>query len=160
MKLSHSLKTGLTFGLTSATITTLGLMVGLESGTGSRLIVMGGILTIAVADAFSDALGIHVSEEAEDKHTSGEIWASTIATFTSKFLFAMTFLVPVIFLELSAAVLVSIAWGLVIMTLASYQIAKSAKKEPMKVIIEHVGIMLVVIVIAHYVGDAISLFFG
>ena len=56
--MKESLKTGITFGLTSGVITTLGLMVGLHSGTGSRIAVIGGILTIAVADAFSDALGI------------------------------------------------------------------------------------------------------
>ncbi|HIE31931.1 MAG TPA: hypothetical protein EYP67_06070, partial [Methanosarcinales archaeon] len=65
----HSLKTGFSFGLTSGIITTLGLMVGLHSGTHSELVIIGGILTIAIADAFSDALGIHVSEESESKHT-------------------------------------------------------------------------------------------
>ncbi|MGZ8381620.1 MAG: hypothetical protein ACXW4C_08190, partial [Nitrospira sp.] len=52
-----SFKTGLSFGLTSGVITTLGLMVGLHSGTHSRTVVIGGILTIAIADAMSDALG-------------------------------------------------------------------------------------------------------
>ncbi|MBH0196170.1 MAG: hypothetical protein HP494_11385, partial [Nitrospira sp.] len=61
-----SWKTGLSFGLTSGVITTLGLMVGLHSGTHSRAIVIGGILTIAIADAMSDALGIHVSEESNN----------------------------------------------------------------------------------------------
>jgi len=64
--MKDSLRTGISFGLTSAVITTLGLMVGLHSGTGSRLVVLGGILTIAIADAFSDALGIHISEKGSD----------------------------------------------------------------------------------------------
>jgi len=63
--MKDSLRTGVSFGLTSAVITTLGLMVGLQSGTHSKIVVLAGILTIAIADAFSDALGIHVSEEAE-----------------------------------------------------------------------------------------------
>jgi len=50
-----SFKTGLSFGLTSGVITTLRLMVGLHSGTRSRTVVIGGILTIAIADAMSDA---------------------------------------------------------------------------------------------------------
>jgi acid phosphatase family membrane protein YuiD len=60
--MKDSLRTGISFGLTSAVITTLGLMVGLHSGTHSKIVVLAGILTIAIADAFSDALGIHVSE--------------------------------------------------------------------------------------------------
>jgi hypothetical protein len=42
-----SLRTGLSFGLTSGIITTLGLMVGLHAFSGSKLVVVGGILTIA-----------------------------------------------------------------------------------------------------------------
>ncbi|GAI78411.1 unnamed protein product [marine sediment metagenome] len=69
----HSLKIGISFGTTSGIITTLGLMVGLNSGTHSQATIIGGILTIAIADSFSDALGIHVSEESEGKHTEREI---------------------------------------------------------------------------------------
>ncbi|PIU42967.1 MAG: hypothetical protein COS98_00120, partial [Parcubacteria group bacterium CG07_land_8_20_14_0_80_35_11] len=78
--MKHSLRVGFSFGLTSGIITTLGLMVGLHSGTHSKIAVIGGILTIAIADAFSDALGIHISEESEEKHTEKEIWESTIST--------------------------------------------------------------------------------
>ena len=80
---NHSLSIGLHFGLTSGIITTLGLMVGLSSGTNSKLAVIGGILTIAIADSFSDALGIHISEESENIHSSKEIWISTFSTFIS-----------------------------------------------------------------------------
>ena len=60
--MKDSLRTGISFGLTSAVITTLGLMVGLHSGTHSKIVVFAGILTIAIADAFSDALGSHDSD--------------------------------------------------------------------------------------------------
>jgi len=68
--MKKSLKTGISFGLTSGTITTLGLMIGLNSGTNSRGIIIGGILTIAIADSLSDALGIHISEEADHTRTN------------------------------------------------------------------------------------------
>jgi len=86
--------------LTSAVITTLGLMIGLHSGTHSKLAVIGGILTIAVADAFSDALGIHMSEESEGKHTAREIWLSTIFTFLFKLVFGLSFAIPALILDL------------------------------------------------------------
>lgn len=134
--MKHSLKTGLSFGLTSAIITTLGLMVGLHSGTHSRLAVIGGVLTIAIADAFSDAMGIHISEEAENVHTEGEIWESTLATFISKFLFALTFLVPVLTLDLTLAIIVSIIWGLLLLTVLSFHIARSRNVPPGRVLLE------------------------
>ncbi len=156
----HSLKTGLSFGLTSGIITTLGLMVGLHSGTHSRLVVMGGILTIAIADAFSDALGIHVSEESENKHSTREIWESTIWTFLSKFIFALTFIVPILLFPLSTAIMVSIAWGLSMLAIFSLYIAKEQKESPWKVVGEHLLIAVVVIVITHYAGHWIGTTFG
>ena len=154
--MKESLRTGITFGLTSAVITTLGLMVGLHSGTHSRMVVLGGIFTIAIADAFSDALGIHVSEESENTHSGKEIWISTVATFLAKFLFALTFAVPVLFLPLSTAIIVSLAWGMSILAILSYAVARSKAESPWKIIGEHVLIALVVISITHLVGDWVS----
>lgn len=159
MNMKHSTKIGLCFGLTSAIITTLGLMVGLHSGTHSKLIVLGGILTIAIADAFSDALGIHVSEEAENVHTKKEIWLSTISTFSAKFLFALTFVIPILLFELSTAIVISIIWGLFMLGVLSLTISKEKKENPWESVSEHLIIALVVIVITHYVGDFISSLF-
>jgi len=154
--MKDSLRTGISFGLTSAVITTLGLMVGLHSGTHSKIVVLAGILTIAVADAFSDALGIHISEEAENAHTAKEIWGATVATFLTKFLFAMTFLVPVLLLSLSAAIIVNLIWGLSILSVLSYIIARSQGKPAWKIVGEHLLIAIVVIAATHWMGDWIG----
>ncbi len=158
--MKHSLKIGFSFGLTSGIITTLGLMVGLNSGTSSKLAVIGGILTIAIADASSDALGIHVSEESEGKHTTKEIWQSTLATFFSKFFFALTFLIPVLLLDLTTAIWISIVWGLLTLTTLSYKMAKEQKKNPWKAICEHIGIAVAVIIVTHLVGKGIATVFS
>jgi len=154
--MKKSIKIGLAFGLTSGIITTLGLMVGLNSGTHSQLVVIGGILTIAIADAFSDALGIHISQESAGKQTQRQIWFSTISTFLSKLIFALTFIIPVLLFELPTAIAVSIAWGLLLLTAISYYTAKQQKIAAWKAIIEHIGIAIVVIIITHLVGDWIS----
>ena len=156
--MKDSLRTGATFGLTSGTITTLGLMVGLNSGTHSRKVVIGGILTIAVADSFSDALGIHISEEAENVHTTKQIWMATAATFFSKFLFTLTFVLPVLFLSLPDAIAVSIVWGVSLLTLLSYFMARYQGEKPWKAIIEHLLIMAVVITLTYLVGNQIATF--
>jgi VIT1/CCC1 family predicted Fe2+/Mn2+ transporter len=150
--MKHSLRTGFSFGLTSGIITTLGLMVGLHSGTHSRLAVIGGILIIAIADALSDAFGIHISEEFENKHTGKEIWASTISTFLSKFVFALSFVVPILLLPLTDAVVVSIVWGMSLLGIFSFYIAREQGAKPWRVIIEHLFIALLVITVTHYVG--------
>jgi VIT1/CCC1 family predicted Fe2+/Mn2+ transporter len=149
---------GLSFGLTSGIITTLGLMVGLHSSTHSALAVIGGILAIAVADAFSDAIGMHISEESEGKHNSREIWKSTISTFFSKLIFACTFIIPTLIFELQTAILVSVAWGLACISLISFFISKKQGVKPHGVVIEHLLITILVVILTHYVGDFLSTF--
>ena len=158
--MKESLKTGFSFGITSGIITTLGLIVGLHAGTHSKIAIIGGILTIAIADAFSDALGIHISEESEYKHTAKEIWLSTVSTFFAKFVFAMTFVVPILLLPLTAAIIVSIIWGLSLLGIVSLYLAKQENAKAWRVILEHLLVALVVIVVTHYVGEWIGTTFG
>jgi vacuolar iron transporter family protein len=146
-------KTGISFGLTSGVITTLGLMVGLHSGTHSRAIVIGGILTIAIADAMSDALGIHVSEESKNSGPTRQIWEATVATFVAKFVIAATFIVPVAVGPLDRAIMISIVWGLFLLTALSFFVARAQAIAPWKVIGEHLLIALFVVAITHAVGD-------
>ena len=154
--LNHSIKTGFSFGLTSGIITTLGLIVGLHAGTNSRLVVIGGILTIAIADAFSDALGIHISEESEAKHSAKEIWQSTLSTFSTKFIFASSFIIPILLLPLFRAILISVVYGLLLLAIFSFYLAREQKINPFWVIVEHLIIAFVVIIITHYLGDWIG----
>jgi VIT1/CCC1 family predicted Fe2+/Mn2+ transporter len=156
----HSVKTGFSFGLTSAIITTLGLMVGLHAGTHSRLAVIGGILVIAVADAFSDSLGIHMSEESENVHSAREIWEATLATFLSKFVVALTFIVPVLLLDLAPAIIASILWGFLLLGIFSFFLARQSGEKAHKVIGEHLIIATAVIIATHYVGEGISYLFS
>ncbi len=154
--IKESLRVGISFGLTSAVITTLGLIVGLNASTGSKFVVIGGILTIAIADAFSDALGIHLSEESEKIHTALEVWLSTIFTFLAKFLFALTFLIPVLLLELPAAIIASIAWGLLMLGILSVIIARDQKVNACKVVAEHLLVAVLVIFLSTIVGQWIA----
>lgn len=150
---------GFSFGLTSGVITTLGLIVGLHSSTHSSYIIIGGILIIAIADAMSDALAMHVSQESENHYRAKEIWISMIATFLSKFVFALTFVLPILFFALNTAILISIIWGMSLIAVFSYYLAKNAGIKPYKAVLEHLFIAIVVIIITHYVGDFVSAVF-
>jgi len=158
--MSKSLNVGRDFGLASAVITTLGLMIGLESSTSSKIAVIGGILTIAVADAFSDALGIHIAKESEGNFSTKEVWQATISTFVFKAIFACSFLIPVLFLPLSTSIYAAIAWGLTILIIQSYCLAKSQGGKPWRIIREHLLIAIIVILITHFTGLGIAQLFN
>jgi VIT1/CCC1 family predicted Fe2+/Mn2+ transporter len=157
--MNHSRKTGFHFGLTSGVITTMGLMVGLDSSTHSSAVVISGILIIAITDALSDAMGIHMSEESEAKHSEKEIWEATITTFLSKFIFALTFLIPVLIFQLSTAIIIGVAWGLLVITVSSYHMAKQdGKKALHRAIFEHLLVAIIVIILTYYIGGLIRSF--
>ena len=145
-------RTGVFFGATSGVITTVGLIAGLYAGTESVVAVLGGILVIAVADAMSDALGIHLAQEADPDSTSEHIWSATFSTFFTKFIVALTFAVPVMWLPLETAVMASIGWGLLIIGLLSWFLARSQQNAVLPVVLEHLGIAIAVIIISYYIG--------
>lgn len=154
--MSLSIKKGVSFGLTSGVITTLGMIVGVNASTSSRLAVIAAIVAIAIADAFSDAVAMHVSEESEGAHTRKDVWEATIATFLTKFIFAMTFVIPIWFLALDIAVLVDIIWGLLIMTVFNIFLARSQEERVVRVVLEHLTIAIIVILITYITGSFLS----
>lgn len=145
-------RTGLFFGATSGVITTIGLITGLHAGTRSVTAVLGGIFVIAVADAMSDALGIHLAEEAKPDATTQHIWSATISTFLNKFIFALSFAVPLLLLPLDQAVMASLAWGMLVIIVLSYFLARAQKASPVMIVAEHLGIAILVVVLSHLIG--------
>ena len=159
----RSFKIGFFFGLTSGIITTLGLMVGLHSsthGTYAKLIIMGGILTIALADSLSDAMGIHTSQESENRVSKKEVWESTFCTLACKFVFSSMFIIPILFLKLQTAIIINIMVGMYLIMVTGIAIARERGEKPWKVVTEHIGICSIVIILTHYVGQWIHLAFG
>lgn len=155
-KLQRALTSGLSFGLTSGIITTLGVIVGIYATTGSKTAVIGGILTVAVADSFSDALGIHISQEADKEQSNNNIWAATISTFVSKLLFAALFTIPFVTFELVQATAISIAGGAVVLSVFSLAIAKKRNQDAGKTIAEHLLIGAAVVIITNLLGQWIK----
>jgi len=149
---SDGARTGLFFGATSGVITTLGLITGLNAGTQSITAVLGGIFVIAVADSMSDALGIHLAEEADPATDHEHVWQATITTFLTKFVFALSFAVPLLLLPLGPAVIASIAWGMLVIVVLSYFLARSQNESPWFIILEHLGIAILVVVLSHFIG--------
>lgn len=160
-KYSHQLVTGISFGLTSAVITSLGMIVGLYSATSSKLAIVAGIIIMAIADGLSDSFGLHLAEEAEiemgrAKHTQKEIWLTTIFTFLSVSGFSLTFVLPFLFFPLKTAIFVAILWGILLLILLNFYIARIRKESPTKLISEHVLLALFVIIISNWIGYLIK----
>ncbi|MDH5345164.1 MAG: hypothetical protein OEW59_05310 [Gammaproteobacteria bacterium] len=145
-------RTGVFFGATSGVITTIGLIAGLNAGTRSLVAVLGGILVVAVADALSDAMGIHLAQEADPDSTHDHIWAATIWTFMTKLVVASSFALPLIWFPLQLAVAIAVGWGLLVITLLSAFLARIQNAPVLHVVTEHLLITILVVAVSHYIG--------
>jgi vacuolar iron transporter family protein len=139
------------FGMTSAIITNLGLITGLDKVAHPQMIIVGGILAVALADNISDSLAIHIYQEAECVNHR-EAWFSTATNFLSRLLVSLTFVFLVVVLPIRVVVPVSILWGLFLLAILSYSIAKSRKVNPYIATLEHLGIAILVIIASHAVS--------
>lgn len=146
---------GISYGITSGVITTLGLIIGLYFSSGDKNIIVAGILSIAFADAFSDGLGIHLSEESDNRHSEKQIWVSTISTIAAKMFFALTFTVPILLTTLGLALIIDTIWGISLLSALSIMIATKNHKKVMPFLFEHVGIGIIVIIGSFIVGKII-----
>ena len=111
------------FGISSAVLTTLGMVVGLNAATASRLAVIAGIVAVAVADSLSDSMGIYTSQRVEGGTTGAGALMAAVNTFLGKFIFTLSFILPFVFLSFSHAMCASIIWGAILLGLVSIQIA-------------------------------------
>ncbi len=159
-EIPESITKGLGFGISSAVITALGLMTGLALGTGSRTTVLEGLVMVAIADSMSDGLGIHISEEAEKKHTEKEIWMATFSTFITKLVFGLTFCIPFLFFSLHTAAYIDVVWGILLLAVFSYMIAKDQDTSVLHVVGEHLFIAFFVLFIGVIVGNVLKHIFG
>lgn len=158
--MKQAIKEGLGFGLTSGIITTLGLMVGLNSGTGLKLAVIGGILTVAISDAISDGFGIYASKESNKKISRKYLLQAAVSTFLTKLVIGISFIIPLLLLEFKTAIIVNLIWGYLLMIGFNYFIARIRKEKPFGLISKHLIAFTVVIILTHYLGMMIASYFG
>ena len=84
-----------TFGGTSAIVTSMGLIIGLQSATAPPPTIVSGLLVIALADNISDSPSIHMYQEADRLEGKGA-FRTTLANFVSRLLVALSFVFIVI----------------------------------------------------------------
>ena len=94
-------QTKFSFGATSAIITNLGIITGLDTLAHPRISIIAGMLAVALADNISDSFGIHIYQESE--HLSKkEVWLSTLTNFFARLFVSSTFIVLIILLPIKS----------------------------------------------------------
>ena len=145
------------FGATSAVTGSLALMIGLNQLAVSKLGIIGALLVIAFADNFADSLGMHIYAESKSKsHTR----VNTITNFFTRLIITLILAVFVVALPLSYAVAISIVFGLIVIAVLSYLIAKSHGLDPRRVVAEHLIVTILIVLASQFIGSTIRALFA
>ena len=142
------------YGSTSAVITSLAIIISLSGTINSKFNIIAALLIIAIADNVSDAFAIHLQEESQ-KVSTKEVRKTTFYNFLARLLITTIFVIIIFFIPTTLATIISIIYGLGIITFLSYNIAKSQKKNPYKEIAIHVGVAIILMIVSIILKQAI-----
>jgi len=152
--MNNALKKGLGFGLSSAVIATLAIIVGMHAGTDLKHAVVSAVLVIAFADSLADSLAVYFSEK--EGNAEKTVLLTTATAFFTKLIFALTFLIPIFIFNLHMAIWIDIIYGAIILIIYSFNLAKSTHKDILKTIVLHILLAVVVISASHGIGVIIN----
>jgi vacuolar iron transporter family protein len=147
--------TRVSFGSTSAIVTSMGLIVGLDVATASRRALVSSLLIVALADNISDSLSIHVYQESE-RLESRAAFRATLTNFVARLLVALTFVGLAVWLPQWALAPASLGWGLLLLGGLSAQLARDRGVGVGGEIGKHLGVAVAVIVVSREVASMIA----
>jgi vacuolar iron transporter family protein len=146
------------FGSTAAIVTNISLIVGLGSAGTGKGPILGGLLTIALADNISDSLGIHLYKETEGLGQKLSV-LSTVLNFAARLVVSLSFVAIVLIFSPAQAIPVASVWGLLLLIAVSYLINRSNNQRSVLEIAKHLLVAVVVIVVSRLAGYLIGTHF-
>jgi len=147
------LEKGAGFGIPTSVVTILAVIAGF-SGLNDFSALITAVLIIGVADALSDAFGMHVSEEVEHGEGKRTTWVP-VGAFIAKFAVAISFLV-IIWVFGQNYLVPSIAWGYTLISVLSWRTAEKHGENPIKAVLQHIAFATVVLIISYGIGVAVG----
>jgi VIT1/CCC1 family predicted Fe2+/Mn2+ transporter len=133
----------------------MGLIVGLDAATASRATIVSGLLIVGLADNITDSLSIHIYQEAE-RLEGKSAFRATVTNFLARLLVTLSFVVWMLFLPPASLGTVSLAWGLTLLGLLTFLLARARKVPVGSEIAKHVAVAVTVIVVSRAVGGWIA----
>ena len=123
------------YGGTAAVVTNMALVIGLDAATATKAAIASGLLIVAVADNLT----------------------TTSANYLTRLLLSLSFLMLVLLLPVRLAAGASVVWGMSLLTLLTYLLARQRGLRAPSEILKHLSIALAVIVASRVIGGYIAL---
>jgi hypothetical protein len=144
------------FGGTAAIVTSVALIFGLDAATATKSTIVSGLLIVALADNLTDALSMHVYQESERRLESRDAFTATWSNFVTRLLLALTFVLLVVMLPLARAVVASAVWGLSLLVVLTWAIARERSVSFVAELAKHCAAAIAVIVASRGIGAFIT----
>jgi len=145
----------LSFGGPAAIMTSMALIVGLDTAASAKVALIGSLLVIGLADNLTDSLSVHIYQEAE-RLAHRQALRTTIANYIARLTVTASFVLLVLLLPTGTVSLAAVTWGVFLLSGLSYLLARARQVGPIGEIFKHTGVALGVIVISKAIGLAIQ----
>ena len=147
--------TRISFGGTAAIVTSMALIAGLDAAKAGKATMVSALLIAAVADNLTDSLSIHMYQESE-RLEQKEAFVGTLTNFATRFILCLSFVLIVMLFREHAAVAGGIVWGMSLLTVLTYILARHRKVSAMSEVGKHLAVALVIIFVSKSIGHWIS----
>jgi len=137
----------ISFGGTAAIVTSMALITGLNAvGTGKATLITA-LLIAALADNITDSLSIHIYQESQ-RLDEREAFIGTLSNFTTRLLGSLSFVIIVVVFPPHVVVPGSIIWGMLLLGVLSYLLARDRNVGVLSEVIKHLVVAAAVIIIS------------
>jgi hypothetical protein len=147
--------TRISFGGTAAIVTSMALIAGLDAANAGRVAMVSALLIAAVADNLTDSLSFHMYQESE-RLEQREAFVGTLTNFATRFILCLSFVLIVALFPKQAAVVGGIVWGVSLLTVLTYILARHRKVSAISELGKHLAVALVVVFVSKGIGHWIT----
>jgi vacuolar iron transporter family protein len=147
--------TRISFGGTAAIVTSMALIAGLDAAKAGRATMVSALLIAAVADNLTDSLSVHMYQESE-RLEEREAFVGTLINFATRFIVCLSFVLIVMLFREHAAVAGGIIWGMSLLTVLAYILARHRKVSPMSEVGKHLTVAVVIIFVSKSIGHWVT----
>jgi hypothetical protein len=147
--------TRISFGGTAGIVTSMALIVGLDAAHAGRAAMMSALLIAAVADNLTDSLSVHMYQESE-RLEEREAFIGTLSNFVTRLVVCLTFVLIVVLFRTHVAAIGGIVWGMLLLTVLTYILARHRKVGAMSELGKHLAVALVVVFVSKGIGHWIT----
>lgn len=148
----------ISYGGTAAVVTSMALISGLNAADATKAVIVSALLIAAFADNLTDALSFHIFQESEQLEQK-DAFIGTITNFVTRLLLCVSFVLLIGLIPIAHAAIVAMIWGMLLLAIMTYLVAKERKVKPILEVIKHLLVASAVVlasnVTGHWIGSVL-----